>query len=356
MFLYKRLLPLIISIIAFNACVIKTSAQRSEGASAEKITRDTSGGVTVMRYRISDALVYEYEKPKQFAFAKNIIPSTGQYFKRTFVKKNFIYIGGFIAATATLCLWDRAIIDAAQNTGDALGIAHTNNQKTYARLTIDVGNLKQPIPLNGPHDASTCMYFLGDGITHLTIACGFWVAGIAEKDYRARQTASQLAESIIATGIFVQFLKHITGRESPFAADFPIGKWRPFPNQADYAKHVPHYDAFPSGHLATAMATVTVIADNYPEYRYIRPLGYSLMTVLGFAMLNNGVHWFSDYPIALTIGYTFAKIADERGRKVIEKRRNTEEDSEPQHSKHGKILVLPQLSGSVNGLTMIYSF
>ena len=81
---------------------------------------------------------------------------------------------------------------------------------------------------------------------------------------------------------------------------------------------MPSYDAFPTGHLATAMATVTVIADNYPEYRFVRPVGYSLMGLLGYAMLNNGVHWASDYPVGIALGYAFAKIAVRNGRSRVE--------------------------------------
>ena len=62
------------------------------------------------------------------------------------------------------------------------------------------------------------------------------------------------------------------------------------------------------------MATVTVIAENYPEYHFIRPVGYGLMGVLGYAMLNNGVHWASDYPLGIALGYGFAKIAVRNGR------------------------------------------
>jgi hypothetical protein len=77
---------------------------------------------------------------------------------------------------------------------------------------------------------------------------------------------------------------------------------------------VPHYDAFPSGHLSTAMMTTTIISLNYPEYKFIKPLCYTLMGLCGFQMLNNGVHWMSDYPLALAIGYSFGKIAVARGR------------------------------------------
>lgn len=310
----------------------------------------------VMTYHINDEVDFEYPKPKHFAFVKNLYPTTKEYFRTTLVKKNLVPIGGMIAGTAVLCLWDQAILDGAQKLGDNLGIAHTSRQKTYARFSIKLGENKFEVPLNGPWDTNSAMYFLGDGVTHFTIASSFWIYGAIAKDFRARQTAGELAEAIIASGIVVQVLKHLTGRESPFASSIPNGRWTPFPNQAVYAKNVPHYDAFPSGHLATAMATVTVIAENYPEKKYIRPLGYSLMGVLAYGMLNNGVHWFSDYPLSITMGYAFAKIAVNRGRKVIERKNNSEEDDEPQHSHKGKFLLLPNLSSSGNGLIVIYSF
>ncbi|MBK5284467.1 MAG: phosphatase PAP2 family protein [Bacteroidia bacterium] len=309
-----------------------------------------------MTYHISDEVDFEYEKPKQLAFVKNLYPTTKEYFKTTLVKKNIIPIGGMVAGTAVLCLWDLAILEGAQKLGDNLGIAHTNRQKTYARFSMKLGENNFEVPFNGPWDLNSAMYFLGDGVTHLSIAGSFWIYGALAKDFRARQTAGELAEAIISAGIVVQVLKHITGRESPFAASFPIGYWRPFPNQADYARNVPHYDAFPSGHLATAMATVTVIAENYPEKKYIRPVGYSLMGLLAYSMLNNGVHWFSDYPLSITMGYAFAKIAVNRGRKVIEKNTNMEDDDEPQHSRKGKFLLLPNLTSTGSGMTVLYTF
>jgi hypothetical protein len=65
------------------------------------------------------------------------------------------------------------------------------------------------------------------------------------------------------------------------------------------------------------MMTITVLADNYPEYSLIRPIGYTLMGLLGFQMMNNGVHWASDYPLALAIGYGLGKVAVSHGRKVV---------------------------------------
>lgn len=99
----------------------------------------------------------------------------------------------------------------------------------------------------------------------------------------------------------------MTGRESQFTSTQRGGKWKFFPNQKSYSKHVPHYDAFPSGHLATMMGGVTIIADNYPEYRFIRPTGYALCGLLGFAIVNNAVHWVSDYPLGLALDTSWVK-------------------------------------------------
>ena len=62
------------------------------------------------------------------------------------------------------------------------------------------------------------------------------------------------------------------------------------------------------------MSTLTIITENYPEYPIIKPIGYTLMTLLGLQMMNNGVHWASDYPLSISMGYYLGKIAVESGR------------------------------------------
>lgn len=257
-----------------------------------------------------------YKKPQAFTFLKNIPGDFKTYYTTTFTRENLWNIGSMTVATVILVAADQDLLDGATELGKALHIAPTNSQRAYFSVSVPIGNHKIEIPLNGPWDVNSAMYYLGDGITHFSIAGGFWLYGKTKKDYRALQTASQLTECILTTGIATQFLKHITGRESPFVSTMPGGRWVFFPNQIDYHKHVPHYDAFPSGHIATAMATVTIIAENYPEYRFIRPVGYTLMGVLAFGMLNNGVHWMSDYPLGIALGYSFAKIALNRGRSI----------------------------------------
>ena len=94
----------------------------------------------------------------------------------------------------------------------------------------------------------------------------------------------------------------------------PVVFGNPLTNPKVYAADVPKHDAFSSGHITTMMTTVSVLAMNYPNKKYIRPVGYSLMGIVGFQMMNNGVHWFTDYPLAVAMGYGIAKVVTSRGR------------------------------------------
>jgi membrane-associated phospholipid phosphatase len=150
---------------------------------------------------------------------------------------------------------------------------------------------------------------IGDGRTQFGLAGAFAAYGLIGGDQRALRTGSQIVEVVLGAGAVVQVLKHVTGRESPFTRSSATGVWKFFPDQIAYHKHVPAYDAFPSGHICTSMATVTVIAENYPEVHWIRPVGYLFCTFIAAGMANNGIHWYSDYPLGIFLGYSFGMIA-----------------------------------------------
>jgi membrane-associated phospholipid phosphatase len=150
---------------------------------------------------------------------------------------------------------------------------------------------------------------IGDGSSQFGLAGVFGLYGLITSDKVALRTASQITQTVLASGAVVQILKHITGRQSPFLATRPGGRWDFFPNQIQYLKHVPAYDAFPSGHLTTTLATVIVVAENYPNVKWIKPVGYTLSGLLAISMVNTGIHWYSDYPLAVVLGYTFGMLA-----------------------------------------------
>jgi hypothetical protein len=275
-------------------------------------------------YHVKPGVDYLYEQPPNSRYYSFPVPDFKGYFQKTFTKRNIPYIGAMVIATAFLVDRDQAITDYSYHLGDLWGIKHTNHQKPVVDWSFKLGGQEIQTPLQFPQDLSSGMYFLGDGIVHSSISLGLWGYGKIWKDDRAIQTGTQCMEAILSTGIAIQILKHSFGRETNNAATAPGGKWRPFPNPIKYQRHTPNYDAMPSGHVATATTMITVIADNYPEKNWIRPVGYSLMGVLMFAMLNNGVHWASDYPLGISIGYTMAKVIDARSRTVFV-------DSDAQH-------------------------
>ena len=159
---------------------------------------------------------------------------------------------------------------------------------------------------------SDAFVFMGDGKFQFGLAAAFgaygFIAPLSANQQRALRTASQTAEVILACGAVVQLLKHLTGRESPIVATERNGLWQFFPNQIQYANHVPHYDAFPSGHLATATATLMVITNNYPEVTWLKPVGYLFLAGITTGLVATSIHWWSDFPLGFALGYAFGNL------------------------------------------------
>ena len=279
-------------------------------------TRDANGRIST--YTVAPGVTWHYAKPRPFRWALHIPRDLGQFPAYAFRRENTATLTGLVVSSAALWVADQAILDWSQSFGRFIGLTAQSTQKTLVYIPFRVGSANLPLEFNVPDNLNSTFYYLGDGWTHLAVASSFWIYGGLKRDNRALQTSSQLGEAIFSTGLVVQGLKRLTGRQSPYVATKDRGEWHLFPSYNRYQNFVPNYDAFPTGHMATAMATVTVIADNYPEYRFVRPVGYSLIGLLGYAMLNNGVHWASDYPIGVALGYAFGKIAVRNGRTRVE--------------------------------------
>ena len=223
-------------------------------------------------------------------------------------KPNYPYGLAAIGATVALIPADPWLIRESRNLGENLGL---NEAHTYKKL----GFLKIV-----PADVNSALYFIGNGTTFIIISGGMATYGLITGDYRAKSTAMQILESIIVSGAFVQPIKRLTGRESPFiTAD--DGRWHSqwtfAPSFKAYQEDTPMYDAMPSGLLTTAMSALTVIAENYPDYKWIKPVGYTALGLMCYEMMQSKVHWASDYPIALFVGYITGKtIANRRITKI----------------------------------------
>jgi hypothetical protein len=250
-----------------------------------------------------------FYKPKPFAFVTNVPSDFAGLYKTTVKKENLGRLALLLGGTVALVAFDQQITDAVHHFGNYIGLDPVRN---FSRVEVKLGKAAVPL-IDLPQNLCSGFYFIGEGWPSILVASSFLGYGLATNDYRARQTASQLFEMFFTLALTVQTLKRITGRESPFQATQPGGAWRPLTKPSVYQKDVSFYDAMPSGHFATVMATITIIAGNYPNNNWVKPIGYSLLGLCGFAMIHNGVHWAGDYPVAIAIGYACGKIALARG-------------------------------------------
>lgn len=243
------------------------------------------------------------EEINNFKSVFSEFPETTKYvLEKSFTKESWKYWGIITASTLILYKYDEEIYAEMQRVGRKIGIG--NDDDTRPSISYKGFNI-----LRTPRDIGGLLYFFGDGWFHFGIASTFLVNGDGPQS-RATKTGYQIMHGMFASTIPNQILKRLTGRESPFVKTKKRGAWRAFPSFQDYGDNTPKYDAFPTGHLMTATMTYTVIDNNYPEYRHIiRPIGITMLALLGFEMVNNGVHWASDYPLGIAMGYMYGKAA-----------------------------------------------
>lgn len=264
-------------------------------------------------YDIGRGRIAEYEKPGNFSFIKNLPKDFAGIATSAFSRKSvgpWLLVAG---STAFLLLTDESINNGVRNFSNRMNLDY---EQSYNNLvTFKLGNEEVKL-LRAPQNLNTAFYQLGQGFPGLLIGAGLFTYGKIKKDYRSVSTSAQLAEAFILMGVSTQIIKRITGRQSPGEATKKGGEWNFFPSFKEYQQNTPYYDAFPSGHLATMMSTVTILDLNYPEKRWIKPVGYSLIGLVGVSMVNNRVHWASDYPLAIGLGYLCARQVAKNHRKI----------------------------------------
>jgi hypothetical protein len=65
--------------------------------------------------------------------------------------------------------------------------------------------------------------------------------------------------------------------------------------------------SFPSGHSASAWALASVLANQYPDKKWVKLTSYSLATAFSVARVLEGVHYPSDVFLGAIIGYSIGK-------------------------------------------------
>ncbi len=153
------------------------------------------------------------------------------------------------------------------------------------------------------------MTLLGDGNVSLGISCLFYISGLITKDSKAKDTGKLVLMSLIHSGIVVQILKHLTGRQRPQAENGidswagPSGFFKRYKDNRDM-----FYDAFPSGHTITVWSTATVIAHQYNKSLIVPVISYGLATLSGLSRVTEDKHWMSDVFFGAVLGFAIGKF------------------------------------------------
>jgi membrane-associated phospholipid phosphatase len=244
-----------------------------------------------------------YKEPVSFGFIKDLPKAVVGMVSTTFRKKSIKPLLLIGAATGVLLLSDELIANNVQQFSQK--IHFHSAEKNITIWAVNIGKKPTTI-LKAPGNINTALYQIGQGFPGLILGAGLFISGKINHNYRSISTAAQLTESFILMGVTTQILKRLTGRQSPETGNENSGQWKLMPSFKNFQTKTSKFDAFPSGHLATLMSTVTIFTENYPEKKWIKPVGYSLTGLVALAMINNNAHWASDYPLALGLGYLCA--------------------------------------------------
>lgn len=290
---------------------------------------------------LSSANFAHAEEPIPYLDLITEVPATSlRGLDTAFSKKAIPWWVGIIGSTAVLYHNDEVILRDWQLEGRNAGIGNQDN----TRPILYIGDIDL---LRLPTDTGSFLYFLGDGWMHFGMAGGFYFYGINNNDNRAMNTGLRIAHGMGVSTLFSQILKRATGRESPYVRTEDKGKWQPFPSVKEYQAKTPSYDAMPSGHAMTATLVFTVIDDAYPEYAvYTRTIGAVWVTALSWQMVNNGVHWASDYPLGIAMGYVFGKAAAQLGK----------EEADPTETTGSKWMMMPAIQNESQGVSLTKFF
>jgi membrane-associated phospholipid phosphatase len=246
-----------------------------------------------LSYKESESSFYKRDSIFSFRSSKGYLPSLIYNFGEQitapirFTSKQWLMTGAAVGITTALIHVDNEIDDWARV-----------QKRNHAWI-----NKSSPVITK----------FGGNWGVYSVIATG--LIGAVSKNKKAVQTSLLATQAMITSGVWVNMIKIFTGRERPIA-DYSFsksegGKWYgPFAMyDQDLAirKPVSAFDAFPSGHTATAFSIATVFASQYKDKPAIPIICYSAATLVAISRLTEHQHWASDVFVGGLMGYLCGK-------------------------------------------------
>lgn len=252
--------------------------------------------------------------PKAFRFITNVPGDLKKIFLSPFQRKNLNGLMITVGATLVIVPFDVQISEGVKHFCEQI---HLNSKEDYNSPV----RFKDARIIKVPQNLNSAFYQWGEGGSSILLAGGLFIYGKLENNPKPVAVAHDITESIITVGLTTQIIKRITGRETPLKASDEEGEseWRQFPAFYAFQTNTPKYDSYPSGHLATMATTLATLMLNYPEKKWIKIVGGTLIGLTGISMINNDVHWMSDYPLALALGFVSAKVTFDRNHRKFHK-------------------------------------
>jgi membrane-associated phospholipid phosphatase len=231
--------------------------------------------------------IFSFKSPK--GYFPSLISNFGQQVVSPFHlnKKQLVFTGIGLAITASLIVVDGEIDDWAK----------VQKQKH-----------------NWINKSSPIVTELGGNYGLYSIGALGLISAVSNNQ-KGVQTSLLASQAVLTSGVWMQIIKHLTGRERPFAdyanSKSEAGRWHgPFvqyDQDSPFHQNPSSFDSFASGHTATAFSIATVFATRYKNIKAIPIISYSLASLVGITRLTEHEHWASDVFVGAVFGYLCGK-------------------------------------------------
>lgn len=139
------------------------------------------------------------------------------------------------------------------------------------------------------------------------VSAGAWLVGMGTRSEGLARFGVHSMEALLATAALHTLVKGGLGRSRPFVSR-EAGEYDAFDLAPGKGFSQPWRRAMPSLHVGGTMAFGTVLSDELDrwrpgEYRWVRPVMYTVATLPGIARLYTDKHWASDVVFGAVSGY-----------------------------------------------------
>jgi membrane-associated phospholipid phosphatase len=191
---------------------------------------------------------------------------------------------------------------AAQRIEPSEGRFWVGAAATFAAAAVLDGPLRDALHVPGggsPGGAAVVGDALGTARHAVPALALSYVAARAPPREEWASATLHVAAGYVAADLVESALKPVVGRERPHVSGHPY-RFHPFTTEGDF-------HSFPSAHVTHAAALAGGIAEYAGRRRWVAPLCYAAVGLVGWDRVRADQHWTSDVVAGATIGVVGSK-------------------------------------------------